>query len=93
VADVMAAAPARIFGLPGKGRIEPGYDADFVVCDTAGEWVFRKEDCASNSRDSYVMYDGRHFKGVIDMVFNRGRVVASGGSATSSRNGRFITPR
>ena len=92
VADVMAAAPARIFGLPGKGRIEPGYDADFMVCDTAREWVFHKEDCASNSRDSYVIYDGRTFKGVIEQVFSRGRVVAVDGRATSALAGRFITP-
>lgn len=93
VADVMAAAPARIFGLPQKGRIEPGCDADFLICDTAAEWTFRKEDCASNSRDSYVMYDGRTFSGVIETVFNRGRVVAADGRATGPHNGRFITPR
>jgi dihydropyrimidinase len=31
VARVTAENPARIFRLPGKGAIEPGYDADLVV--------------------------------------------------------------
>ena len=33
VRDVVAANPASIFGLEGKGRIEPGADADLVVVD------------------------------------------------------------
>jgi allantoinase len=31
VAAWMSAAPARLAGLPGKGQIAPGYDADFCV--------------------------------------------------------------
>jgi len=93
VADVMAAGPARIFGLPGKGRLAPGYDADFVLCDPSAEWTFRKEECASNSRDSYVMYDGKQFQGAIETVVSRGRVVAASGKATGPHRGRFITPR
>jgi dihydropyrimidinase len=31
--EVACAAPARIFGLPGKGALLPGYDADVVVWD------------------------------------------------------------
>ncbi|WP_244471702.1 amidohydrolase family protein [Methylobacterium sp. ARG-1] len=31
--DLMAACPARVYGLPGKGRIAAGYDADFTLVD------------------------------------------------------------
>ena len=31
--DLMAAGPARVFGLVGKGRLAAGYDADFTVVD------------------------------------------------------------
>jgi dihydroorotase len=34
LADLMAAGPARVYGLVGKGRIAVGYDADFTVVDT-----------------------------------------------------------
>ncbi|MGN6760626.1 MAG: dihydroorotase [Leifsonia sp.] len=91
-ASAMAAEPARIFGLPRKGRIELGYDADLVVCDTKKSWTFRKEDCASNSRSSYMMYDGREFRGVFETVLSRGRTVAEHGVVTGALNGRFITP-
>jgi len=33
VRDVVAANPASIFEIEGKGRIEPGADADLVVVD------------------------------------------------------------
>jgi dihydroorotase len=31
--DLMAAGPARVYGLIGKGRIAAGYDADFTLVD------------------------------------------------------------
>jgi len=31
--DLMAAGPARVYGLVGKGRIAAGYDADFTLVD------------------------------------------------------------
>ncbi|KQS79638.1 dihydroorotase [Methylobacterium sp. Leaf361] len=31
--DLMAAGPARVYGLLGKGRIAAGYDADFTLVD------------------------------------------------------------
>ncbi|MBB3172947.1 dihydroorotase [Endobacter medicaginis] len=31
--DLMAAGPARVYGLQGKGRIAAGYDADFTIVD------------------------------------------------------------
>jgi hypothetical protein len=37
VAAVTSTNPARIFGLPGKGELLPGLDADFVVVDLAAE--------------------------------------------------------
>ena len=33
VASWMSDAPARVWGMVGKGRIEPGYDADLVLVD------------------------------------------------------------
>jgi len=33
LADLMAAGPARIYGMVGKGRLAAGYDADFTLVD------------------------------------------------------------
>jgi dihydroorotase len=33
LADLMAAGPARVYGLVGKGRLAAGYDADFTIVD------------------------------------------------------------
>ncbi|WP_010546130.1 dihydroorotase [Sphingomonas elodea] len=37
--DLTSAGPQRIFGLVGKGRIVPGYDADFTVVDLKACWT------------------------------------------------------
>ena len=31
--DLMAAGPARVYGLVGKGRLAAGYDTDFTLVD------------------------------------------------------------
>ncbi|GAB2526756.1 dihydroorotase [Paramicrobacterium agarici] len=92
VASAMAAAPVRIFGLPCKGKIDVGYDADVVVCNTEATWTFRKEECSSNSRESYEMYEGKEFRGAFETVVSRGRIVAEHGNVVGSRSGSHITP-
>lgn len=37
--ELTSAGPQRIFGLVGKGRIAPGYDADFTVVDLRKQWT------------------------------------------------------
>lgn len=45
LADLLAAGPARVYGLAGKGRIACGYDADFTLVDLGarrvieGKWL------------------------------------------------------
>ena len=43
IAHWMADAPARVWGMVGKGRIAEGYDADLVLCDLAKQVVVRNE--------------------------------------------------
>jgi dihydroorotase len=44
VASWMSDAPARVWGIVGKGRIEPGYDADLVLVDLAEQRTIRDAD-------------------------------------------------
>jgi dihydroorotase len=39
VVEKMCHAPARLFGIKGRGFIEPGYKADLVLVDTEHEWT------------------------------------------------------
>jgi dihydroorotase len=45
--DLTSAGPQRIFGLVGKGRIVPGYDADFTVVDLKSRWTINSAWLAS----------------------------------------------
>jgi dihydroorotase len=50
VASWMCDAPARVWGMVGKGRIDPGYDADLVLVDLARKKTIRDEQQLTKSR-------------------------------------------
>ena len=50
--DKLSASPARIAGLTEKGTIAEGRDADMVIVDLEKEWVVKKEDFVSKSKNS-----------------------------------------
>lgn len=60
--EAMAGRPAGLFGLRGrKGRLLPGYDADFVVFDSTARWAFDASRSHSSARHS--PYQGRDLVG------------------------------
>jgi dihydropyrimidinase len=61
IAEVLTSAPAAIFGLPQKGRIQVGADADFTIVDLERERVVKAEELGSYS--DYSLYDGWSLKG------------------------------
>ena len=61
IAEACCDAPARIWGLVGKGRIEPGYDADLVLVDT--ERVRTIEDSQQWTKCGWSAWHGRRVKG------------------------------
>jgi dihydropyrimidinase len=83
--DVTATTPARLFGLPRKGAIEVGKDADLVVWDADQESVIRQE-TLHHSAD-FTPYEGRKVRGAAASVLLRGREIASGGQFTGERGG------
>ena len=50
VANWMSDAPARVWGIVGKGRIATGYDADLVMVDMQQELTIRDEEQHTMSR-------------------------------------------
>jgi len=90
LARLMAADPARIFGLsPQKGAILPGSDADLLIYDPQPEVTLRAE--AMHTVARYTPYEGVTVKGQVRTVLSRGEVLVSDGQffGTPGR-GRFL---
>lgn len=87
--QVLAANPAKIFGLKGKGALLPGYDADLVLLDPRRS--YRIEAAKHFSRCDYSPYEGREVEGQVVMTFSRGELLYREGEFLGRRGvGRFI---
>ncbi len=72
--EITAAAPARFFGIERrKGRLERGFDADFVVFDKDATWRVRAEDLHNMNR--YTPHEGQTFTGRVRSLYLRGERV------------------
>ncbi len=71
--DILAAAPARLFGLPSKGALEPGRDADLVLWDPSARRTLRQADLHHSS--DFTPYEGMAVRGEARNVLLRGRPV------------------
>jgi dihydropyrimidinase len=78
--DVLATTPATLFGLPGKGAIAAGRDADLVILDPDARRTIRQADLRHTS--DFTPYEGMEVSGAVRDVFLRGMRVAD-------RAGRF----
>lgn len=80
--ETLAAAVSRnvatLYSLPRKGRIEPGFDADFAIVDPDGETVVSHADYPSHS--DYSPYEGMRFRGAVTHTILRGTVTSQNGS-------------
>jgi len=86
---VMSANPARTFGLPKKGTLEPGTDADIVIFDPDATRTITADDNAS--RADYSIYEGRKVTGSVATTLVRGTVVADDGEVvTEPGHGKFV---
>ncbi|RJT97500.1 allantoinase AllB [Arthrobacter frigidicola] len=72
----MAQAPAALAGLPRKGRLAVGYDADLVVF--AAEESFTVDVNALRHRNAVSPYDGKRLTGVVRRTYLRGTEVDGG---------------
>lgn len=88
-AEITAAAPAALYGLPGKGRIEPGHDADLVLWDPAQRVTYGADDLHDNV--GYNPWEGTTVTGWPVAVFLRGEAVMREGEYLGTPGaGRWI---
>jgi dihydropyrimidinase len=74
--EITSAAPARMFGLPQKGAVQVGLDADLVVYDPNRRHTIS---ASTHHMDvDYSCYEGWQVTGGSDVVLSRGRVVVEG---------------
>jgi len=79
--DVLAATPARLFGMRSKGAIEPGGDADLVLWDPKARRVLTQ--AAMHHTSDYTPYEGLEVAGAVVRVLSRGLAPEAGA-------GRFL---
>ena len=87
--DLLSTTPAARFGLPRKGALEVGRDADVVVFDPSAHRTIRATDLHHTS--DYTPYEGLEVTGAVRDVFVRGDPVVTDGAFVGRRGfGRFI---
>jgi allantoinase len=88
IAQLIAQNPARRFGLPAKGTIAEGYDADFALVDSQASWVVRAED--SESTQEYTPFEGFEMGAKVTDTFVRGRQVLAEGNVVGEPAGAYL---
>jgi dihydropyrimidinase len=87
--DVLATTPARLFGLPRKGAVEAGRDADLVLFDPNGSRVIRQAELHHSS--DFTPYEGLNVRGEVRTVLLRGEPVVREGLFAGRRGrGQFV---
>jgi dihydroorotase len=91
VVEATSTAPARVFGLGRKGRLEVGADADLAIVDLDATLEIRDEIVLS--KIGWTPYAGMAVRGVVDTTLVRGRVVYDGGRVVGEPGwGRQASP-
>jgi dihydroorotase (multifunctional complex type) len=89
VAAVYSEAPARLYGLRAKGRLERGADADLVLVDPTAHWEVRDQDILSQA--GWSPFTGRTLRGRAVRTYVRGSLVAANGTVVAEPGtGRFL---
>jgi len=86
--SLLAEAPARVFGMEGKGAIAPGLRADFTVVDPGEEWTV--DEAALRSRCGWSPFHGRTLRGRVTHTILRGGVVYAEGQFHGPARGRAL---
>lgn len=88
IAELTSYNAARRFGLPGKGDIAPGYDADLALLDPDETWVVRAAE--SESEQGYTPMEGMELTGRVKSTFLRGELVYDQGRIVGEPRGRYL---
>ena len=88
MAELLSWKPAQRFGLPSKGDIAPGYDADIAIVDPHESFVVRATE--SQSQQGYSPFEGTELSGRVKSTFLRGDLVYDNGNIVGPARGRYL---
>lgn len=92
VADLLAARPARIFGIADrKGDLRAGLDGDLTLVDPTLEREVRPD--MLRSRAGRSVFEGARLRGWPVLTILRGRVIAENGTPAGGEPGGRFLPR
>ncbi|MDD5040465.1 MAG: dihydroorotase [Patescibacteria group bacterium] len=86
---LMAAQPAALYGIKGKGALAEGFDADITVVDLRQTKTFKKSDV--KSKCGWSPYDGWELAGWPIMTFVNGNLVYNNGAIHNEFQGKEIS--
>lgn len=84
--SVLSSNTARIFGLPNKGDIDPGKDADIVIFNPEQKFTISVDKLHMNV--DYNPYEGMEATGMPEVVISRGKKIAQWNGKTVSFIGK-----
>jgi len=95
IAELMSAAPARLFGLaPRKGAIRIGADADLTIIECNGRRVLDANDLEYHDQERWSPFHGTELRVFPVYTVLRGRVVFAEGEVLGAPgNGDFLGDR
>jgi allantoinase len=80
--------PAQRFGLPSKGDLAPGYDADIVLVDENRSFVVHAAE--SESVQGYTPFEGLELTGRVTSTYLRGELIYDDGRVVGEPRGRYL---
>ena len=86
--DLMAAGPARIYGVIGKGRIAQSFDADFTIVDLKHQRRISNDWIASPV--GWTPFDGMNVTGWPVATIVRGQIVMRDDEVIGGPGGQLV---
>ncbi len=86
--SLLSSEPARIYGIPERGRIEPGMIADLVIWDPETRTTLTHDNHQHSCDRS--PYAGMQLAGGARTVFLGGEIVADNGSLIQAGKGQYL---